>query len=1227
MKHLTIRVAWHDSAWNGSVCRAPNENFYCYVLDKVRIGREDDWENANHGKPWNELNPVADEQQTPVTHPPCQAENAGFMSTKPWRRTFVHPYMKIKKCEATHGVLKATTREIPARAALPVPYAWMLRQRTKEIQDRIPIQLPPEQEAPFKTSWVFSRDLQERLLTLFFDEIKGQESLAIFYTKEGHPLPNEAPRLIVGVGNVTKRASLMRYDTKKTGHTYPLWERIIEHSIDDKNTSGILLPYHEYLKSTDDPDENHRRLKLLDEIAVVPPESDIRVFSFGAEHAGADNALVILTRTLEAIRKIREHGIAKGNWGLTEDWINTQIARVWKSRGAFPGAGVVLEAAGLRLGTYLHLSLMAQGTIKPTDDPWPTLEAILQGKKLAPHKDFETDIRTFRSAWNAARMDLLKLLSRMDLTVDQARRWYDPRKRIDATTWMPTDSQIVSNPYTIMENDLGGEDPPVTIGQVDRALLPDDTIAAAHPVPEPSKLGGRSDPRRIRAALVAILRRAEQEGDSLLSTNETVQKCKTLDLSNPLDIPADWFSGDNTKILDQVIDLPSLEVDGVEKDGIQLSRLAGMERSLGLIVRSRAGKEPSSPIQVDWSKQLKEWLSREGITIPESGRFREAFNEQVEALQTITSRRLTVLKGAAGTGKTTLLGALVKSSLSKDNILLLAPTGKASVRLSKITGAKAQTIASFLLAHKRYDTERQRPIERASKETSQYRSAKTVIIDECSMLTLIDLKVVLDTLDLGTVTRVILVGDPNQLPPIGVGRPFADICTYLSASEDENLRTAIATLTVEVRTANQQRSDMLRLASWFTDRPPQVDADSIFSELAEKGVLNDISILYWRDQLELRKCIDESFKTYLEFRQDNDVEAFNRALGLAAGADALIVSAKGIERFQILSPVRGRVYGIEETNRWIQSRFRKEELKEGRAPFGVRLGDQEIVLFDKVIQNKNQWRKPYPGDEKEFVSNGEVGVVVRARKPFSNIVFADRANQTFGYDARWEFAGGNGPLELAYAMTVHKAQGSEFDIIFLILPKLGILSRELVYTALTRASLRLVILLEGEEGKPWSLHELSNPAHSDTARRNTHLFHDCTSIRDNENEIPFSDRLIHRTLNGEMVRSKSELVIANLLHDKDIKYIYERSLERAGERKFPDFTFITPAGDEIIWEHLGLLHQADYAAAWSSKRAWYLANGFVENENIFSTADDRKGGLDSKHVEAVASKIKILLNT
>jgi hypothetical protein len=77
---------------------------------------------------------------------------------------------------------------------------------------------------------------------------------------------------------------------------------------------------------------------------------------------------------------------------------------------------------------------------------------------------------------------------------------------------------------------------------------------------------------------------------------------------------------------------------------------------------------------------------------------------------------------------------------------------------------------------------------------------------------------------------------------------------------------------------------------------------------------------------------------------------------------------------------------------------------------------------------------------------------------------------------------------------------------------------------------------------------------------------------------------------------------------------------------YPTLRLSPQRGDEIVWEHLGLLHQADYADAWKSKKKWYSVNGFTEDQNPFWTADDRKDGLDSTDLAKIASKVKALRN-
>jgi len=1227
MHHLTLRVAWHDNKWNGAVCKGPSKNPYCLALDRIRAERNDDAEDGIAGASWSGLS--ADKL------PPCIAEGGGFMNEKQWTRVFKHPHQPIDKAAATHGVLKPTPKVLPPFSALAVPFAWMLKGNQEGIQESCPEQLPADDDAPFPTPWVFGRDRQEALLNLVFDKLTDEKSLAFFYCKEGQPLGDLHTRLVVGVGRILKVGKVLRYDST-TAKTYALWDRIIQHSIRPDGEDGLLLPYHEYTEPTGDMKEDARRLELLKEIAVPVTGTHVRAFSYGAELAQPDAALSVLVRCLESVRRVRDHGIAKGPWPEREEWLNDQIAAVWKDRGAFPGAGSLLEALGMRLGTSLVLELLSSKTIGPTDDPWPTLDKIIRGKQKPPQKAYQADIAAVRQTWEGLpekRRTLLFLLSRFSLSPDQAIRWFSDKDRAASTNEPVSDQEIIDNPYRISEADMGdGSDPPISIDTVDRGLLPDDTIRKKHPVPAPSKVGSSNDPRRLRAAMVSVLRDAEGSGDALLSPTEVSERVEKLKLNPACSIRSDWLVAHAEKIepVIETLDILKDPKRDLRVPALQLKYLKAQEDKLRNVVGARVAATLPS-LGENWTDLITRAIKEAGGKIDlKNARHESALAEQADALERVTTRKFSVLVGRAGTGKSSVVGALTQSKkLSQDGILLLAPTGKARVRLGNATKAEAKTVAQFLYGLDRYDPVYQKP--RLTGARKYAGPEKTVVIDEASMLTMDSLLAVLEALDLVTVKRIVLVGDPNQLPPIGTGRPFADLVARLDDAVDSTdattakLAGARGRLTVEVRTVSNTQSDALRLASWFTREPQPVDADRVISELKQNHTFNDLEVCFWKTPDDLKQALLNQFKKHLGVKNAQDVAGFNRAVGLDESGLVPEFDASGAEAFQVLSPVRMQAFGIYELNRWIQRTFRAKELEQSREIWGLSLGDEEIVTRDKVIQLKNTTRQAYngTGNEDVYLANGEIGLVCGGKNPFRNVVFAGRPGLRVGY-RKQEFPRGSGPLELAYCLTVHKGQGSEFNKVFFILPNSCFnLSRELLYTALTRSRERMVLLVQGADAS--GLFEWSKPEKSETARRNTNLF--TVVVRDRMESKAHADNLIHRTEKGHMVRSKSELVIANMLFRMGMDYRYERPLEGTTDKHIlhPDFTFDTAAGEPILWEHLGMLSRPDYKAGWEWKKKWYKDNGFVMKKNLFSTEDDEKGGLDSKSISAVAEAIKKLL--
>jgi len=251
-----------------------------------------------------------------------------------------------------------------------------------------------------------------------------------------------------------------------------------------------------------------------------------------------------------------------------------------------------------------------------------------------------------------------------------------------------------------------------------------------------------------------------------------------------------------------------------------------------------------------------------------------------------------------------------------------------------------------------------------------------------------------------------------------------------------------------------------------------------------------------------------------------------------------------------------------------------------------------------------------------------------ARNKLLNIEFVHRPELAFGF---WpeSFGPEGAPLELAYALTVHKAQGSDFDKVFVVIPQRSrLLTRELIYTALTRSKDRLTLLLEGDN--PSFLYDLIRT--SETARRSTNLF--TVGIRGEDPceeggakpvKHRYAAHLIYRTSRGEMVRSKSELLIAEKLNTLGIKYQYERPLEGTARegRVRPDFSFTDDAGNVVLWEHLGRMDRADYREGWEWKRQWYAQNSFVEGRNLFTTTEMQIR--DMNLIDEVARRIQAAL--
>lgn len=1208
VEHISLRVAWHDHGWDGTVCQDPLGNASCILLKNVGPKRDDAVEAA-----------IAGQRMTEAASgyvPPCIYERATFMSHKHLSVLKVHPFASRPGLET----VRPTTVPLPAYSAHATPYRWMLRGEVAAVTSGREDVFRPELEervdramgAPKPGSWVMHGENQRALFTEFFRTLVPESSLAFFYAKHT-PLADDPQRILLGAARVMKVQLPGLYETAgEPAFPTLLWETVVYHSLRPAMTDGVLLPYRALLTAADaDPSLDIRTC-----IAHAPAEA-WTAFSFVTEHVSHDtaiDALLVLERSACAaaaiVGQVPESALA---------WIDDQINRLWRLRGPCPGLGSVLTAFGIDRGTLLAHALARH--IDEGSDPWPAVDRAFAdpsafGGDVARHLT-PTQCRKWLRL-PEERKSLLRLLSRFAITSEQAQRWYrEPEAR--SLKGGLTDAVLLANPYILYEADRAATDP-IAVATIDRGVLPMEPVATAYPLPPPSVMIDNLDPRRVQALVVDVLEEAAREGHTLLPEIDIAGAVRARPLGQPCPLDTDTLDA---------LDLSAATLAAVNNGplapaklasgsaALQLSRLA----AVGAVIRAAIDQRVRAP-RHGGTPNFAPALAAEFGELPDDAETRaveeRARAEKLAALRELYESRVSVLIGSAGTGKTTLLRVLCTAPpVANGGVLLLAPTGKARVQLTTKVGQAGYTIAQFLLPY-RYDATTRRYFVTGDAATRQ-KTFKTVVIDEASMLTEEQLAATLDAL--AGVERLVLVGDHRQLPPIGAGRPFVDIVKRLAPASVVTMfprvAPAYAELTVQLRQAGADRDD-LQLAAWFGGGELPADADEVWQRLRAGVEMQTLRAFRW-NRATLQNDLIRLLSEELRLPADSvGTAAFEASYGGTIADDGRVWfnwrrggggAGACSERWQMLSPVRARAWGTTELNRHLKQRFRLHALDAALQPFFRRwfpepIGPEQIVYGDKVINVRNTWfrneRSVYPAEGAlRYVANGEIGVVVGQTKgvvkrtPWkTEVEFSSQPG--FKYDYR-DWSETEPPLELAWAITVHKAQGSEFELVVLVLPEASrALSRELFYTALTRQRRRVVIFHEGDLN---TLLGAAAPSNSETARRLTNLFEAPAPIEVAGKRL--DDHLIHRTSIGVLVRSKSEVIIANLLTELGVDWTYEEPFSGAdGRTVWPDFTIRTASGMTVLWEHLGMLDQPRYRRTWETKLAWYRGNGVAPASDI-----------------------------
>ena len=517
--------------------------------------------------------------------------------------------------------------------------------------------------------------------------------------------------------------------------------------------------------------------------------------------------------------------------------------------------------------------------------------------------------------------------------------------------------KIRENPYRLID-DIEG------VG-----FLTADRIALSLGIPQDSEY-------RLRAGVkYALQEAAGGEGHTYLPRNVLLDRAaRGLRVSGEL----------LTHQLDGLLfarEIIALDVDGTEAMLLAPYFYAEKEiaRYLKLLMLAARTKNESV------AQRVRDFEKKNGIQFSENQR--RAVSEAVQ-------RGLLVITGGPGTGKTTIINCIL--ALLGSGVQLAAPTGRAAKRMSEATGHEAKTLhrlLEFSGEEGKFQRDETNPLDCAC-----------VIVDEMSMVDVFLMRSLLRALKPGT--RLIMVGDADQLPSVGAGNVLGDI-----------LKSGVI---------------------------PSVRLTDIFRQSGESLIVVNAHRINHGEAPILNQKGSDFFFERRPFAED----AAQAIVGLCEKRlPAFLHTNYPARDIQVLSPTKKAGAGVYQLNVLLQAALNPAG---GRKP-EIHYGDTAFRLGDKVMHVKNNYQLPWKNDdgtEGEGVFNGDVGFISKI-DPQDRVVtvrYDDERTVEYDYQQLEE-------LELAYALSVHKSQGSEFPCV--VMPVVGgpprLLTRNLFYTALTRA--------------------------------------------------------------------------------------------------------------------------------------------------------------------------------
>lgn len=484
---------------------------------------------------------------------------------------------------------------------------------------------------------------------------------------------------------------------------------------------------------------------------------------------------------------------------------------------------------------------------------------------------------------------------------------------------------------------------------------------------------GHDDPRRLAAGIKYVLNRATEQGHTFVPVRELLETT-----AQQLEVP------DTT--LTQIIETIARSGDIIcEQERVALPRYVNAEQEIGTILASFIKQRPSATANEAQASVIERVENRTGVRYAP---------EQAQAIMASLQEGVLIITGGPGTGKTTTTQGIVSELREQGHRLVLcAPTGRAAKRLSEVTGCEARTIhrlLGFAPGEKAFQHDQRHPLP-----------VGVVLVDEASM---VDTELFLHLLRaLAPGSRLILVGDADQLPSVGPGQVLRDA-----------IASGVIT-TIALRTVFRQAQASLIVTNAHSinrgEMPPLSNSRD-----------GDFFFIYKEDPEEIASTIADLVSRRLPFRYK-----LNRFSGI-----------------QVLAPMYRGETGAIALNRMLQEKLNPR----GEA---ILRGATEFRVGDKVIVTRNNYNK--------MVFNGDIGRIAGINREEGkvsvdlNFSAADTVRVTYDSDELDE-------LSLAYAVSVHRSQGSEFPAVVMPITTqhFMMLQRNVLYTAVTRAKKLMVLV-------------------------------------------------------------------------------------------------------------------------------------------------------------------------